>query len=123
MAPTPAEYFNASSFDTYVPISRQQSIWQTTGCLSMILGEEPSHGTCLARDPTRYRVHAIVCPRNIPTRDRRLAWTLRHRSHGSEVPRRDDVRAEWRAAALAQRERLATLSTVLKLTSYRKFVE
>ena len=46
MAPTPADYFSASSFDTYVPISRQQSIWQTTGCLSMILGEEPSHGTC-----------------------------------------------------------------------------
>src|SRR6516165_4116117 len=38
MTPTPAEYFNANFFHTYVPISRQQSIWQTTGGLSMILG-------------------------------------------------------------------------------------
>src|SRR5215467_10410790 len=39
MTPMPAEYFSANSLHTYVPISRQQSIWQTTGCLSMILGE------------------------------------------------------------------------------------
>src|SRR5215467_13991508 len=38
MTPTPAEYFRANSLHTYVPISRRQSIWQTTGCLSMILG-------------------------------------------------------------------------------------
>src|SRR5215510_3925024 len=29
---------NANFFHTYVPISRQPSIWQTTACLAMILG-------------------------------------------------------------------------------------